>query len=162
MHVPDAIEDWIVGRIDAWRSHGPQVPLLIVLSGNAGDGKSDLIERLLRRVGETNDLTVVRDATHADGPSENQIAHLADFFLPFSDDPDRPEEATASLIAMNTGMALSFFASADRDEDLPSFATLEGVVKHELGLSDNPLQSPAWEFEVINLDRRNLLRADAE
>ncbi len=160
MHVPDAIEDWILGRIDAWRSDGPRAPLLIVLSGNAGDGKSDLIERLLRRVGDPDDIAVIRDATHADSPDENQIANLADFFAPFSDDPAETEVPAASLIAMNTGMALSFFTAADKDGGLPSFATLASVVKHELGLAGEAPPPPGWEFEVVNLDRRNLLHAD--
>ena len=42
MHVPDAIEDWVAERIAPGGSDGRPVPLLIVLSGNAGDGKSDL------------------------------------------------------------------------------------------------------------------------
>jgi hypothetical protein len=49
MHVADAIEEWVARRIAAWREAGRIVPLLIVLSGNAGDGKSDLVERLRKR-----------------------------------------------------------------------------------------------------------------
>jgi hypothetical protein len=74
MHVPDAIEDWVADRIASWRAEKPSVPLLIVLSGNAGDGKSDLIERLRGRneVAAVEDLAVVADATHADSPSQSQ------------------------------------------------------------------------------------------
>jgi hypothetical protein len=85
MHVPDLVEDWIYERIEVWREAGRERPLLVMLSGNAGDGKSDLIERLINRLGDTSDISVIRDATHAERPTDDQTALLADFFRPFAD-----------------------------------------------------------------------------
>lgn len=165
MHVVDEVEDWLAARIEAWAEAGSDRPLLVVLSGNAGDGKSDLIERLLDRLaGLADRLSVVRDATHAETPSEDQLAKLAGFFADFSDGAE-PDDAKACLIAMNTGMALSFLDRAREDDALPSFSTLGTVLKSELGLLA-PQESvdvpPPWDFEVVNLDRRNLLVGNAE
>jgi hypothetical protein len=159
MHVPDGIEDWIFERIETWRSEGSVRPLLVMLSGNAGDGKSDLISRLRRRLGDPEDVDVIADATHAETPSEDQMARLAAFFSPFADEADPPENPSVALIAMNTGMALSFLQTT-RDEDYGlRFALLERVIKRELGLSSEEAE-PSWESEIINLDRRRLLPFD--
>ena len=77
-----------------------------MISGNPGDGKSDLISRLRQRMGELDDIDVVADATHAETPSEDQMASLASFFRPFADKASAAEQPRAALIAMNTGMAL--------------------------------------------------------
>jgi len=160
MHVPDAIEDWVYDRISQWRDRGRLRPLLVMLSGNAGDGKSDLIERLVGRLGDTSDIAVVRDATHAEKPTDDQTALLIDFFAQFADDFEGGDPHL-SLIAMNTGMALSFFKSAlGGGYDAP-LGTLEAVVKRELGLSPSDA-SPPWEYEVVNLDRRSVLSHNAQ
>lgn len=154
MHIPDAIEDWICGRINEWREGGEGRPLLVMLSGNAGDGKSDLIERLVPRIGESDDITIIRDATHAERPTDDQTALLAEFFAPFAD--GFASEPRLCLIAMNTGMALSFFATVADGTYRASYKTLERVVKRELGLSGADV-SPPWDYEIINLDLRNVL-----
>jgi DNA phosphorothioation-dependent restriction protein DptF len=161
MHVPDAIEGWIYDRVGAWRGAGRKRPLLVMLSGNAGDGKSDLIERLVNRLGDTADLSVIRDATHAEKPSDDQTALLAEFFAPFADDPGAGPEPRLSLIAMNTGMALSFFKTVRSAEYNESFETLESVAKRELGLAPSGA-TPDWDYEIINLDLRSVLPHDAK
>jgi hypothetical protein len=159
MHVPDGIEDWIFERIEAWRSEGRVRPLLVVLSGNAGDGKSDLISRLLRRLADPDDVDVIADATHAESPSEDQMARLAAFFGPFADGAEPPSAPRAALVAMNTGMALSFI-QATREKDYGfRFTSLERVIKRELGLAAEEAE-PRWAYEVINLDRRRILPFD--
>jgi hypothetical protein len=126
-----------------------------MLSGNAGDGKSDLIERLVNRLDDTSDMSIIRDATHAERPSDDQTRLLVDFFAQFADGA-ASGQPHLSLIAMNTGMALSFFKSASVGEYSERFETLEQVVKRELGLASSDA-APAWECEVVNLDRRNVL-----
>jgi hypothetical protein len=154
MHVPDTIETWIRDRIVAWRESGTQQPLLVMLSGNAGDGKSDLIQRLVPQINTGDDVYIINDATHAERPTDDQTALLGEFFAPFADGV--PAEPRLSVIAMNTGMALSFFATvADGSYGL-SYKILESVVRTELGLSATTV-TPPWEYEVINLDLRSVL-----
>ena len=159
MHVPGEVEDWVIGRIQRWRADAGGRSLLLMLSGNAGDGKSDLIDRVLGSLEVTADIKVVRDATHADRPSENQIATLAEFFSPFADEAvDR--DPAIHLIAINTGMVLSFLGQVGSDPDLPSFDTLRAVVTADLLLvASSPLGDVGWQHEIVNLDRRSLLRS---
>ncbi len=153
-HIPDAIEVWIIERIRLWRERNSNQPLLIMLSGNAGDGKSNLIERLVPRISDNDDVSVIADATHAESPTDDQTATLAEFFRPFADDSGA--QPKVSLIAMNTGMALSFFASVADGNYSERYKTLEQVVRNELGLARTDV-SPPWEYEIINLDLRSVL-----
>ncbi len=154
MHIPDSIEDWIYNRVGEWRESGKKRPLLVMLSGNAGDGKSDLIERLVPRIGDSDDTFIIRDATHAERPTDDQMGLLAEFFAPFSDGFN--SDPRLCLIAMNTGMALSFFAAVADGTYGATYTTLERVVKHELGLSEAE-SPPPWDYEIINLDLRDVL-----
>ena len=112
MHVPDRIEDWVAERVSAWRDSTQRVPLLIVLSGNAGDGKSDLIERLRARPGVWGpDVDVVADATHAESPSQSQSERLigcAGLFQ--SEVADPAPDPRCVLVAINVGMVIAFFS----------------------------------------------------
>jgi hypothetical protein len=159
MHVPDAIENWVAERIEQWRDAGRPTPLLVVLSGNAGDGKSDLIERLRARPEFAgHDLDVIADATHADSPSESQAKRLISAFSMFeTTQPEPGKEPRCVLIAMNVGMVIAFF-SALRGSDVPRFAALQEVLEGSLGLGPGSSEPPGhWQCEVINLDHRNLL-----
>jgi len=159
MHVPNDIESWVHDRILEWRETSPRRSLLLVLSGNAGDGKSDLIARLLKDLGDAGDLDVIPDATHADSPREDQVGRLIEFFTPFADGAEPPAEPVISLIAMNTGMALSFLQEATKRDASISFKQLGAVIRRELGLSGDG-QEPSWEYEIVNLDRRGVLSFD--
>lgn len=159
MHVPDAIEDWVARRISDWRASNPTVPLLVVLSGNAGDGKSDLIERLRSRADVVGDDTdIIADATHAESPSQSQAERLVSKLAAFSSQPVGPPPAPRCvLVAMNVGMVISFFATLS-DEQAGRFDVLHSLLNAKLGLSRSDAVSPAhWQCEVVNLDHRNLL-----
>jgi hypothetical protein len=159
MHVPDAIEDWVAERIATWRQAGRPVPLLIVLSGNAGDGKSDLVERLrMRPEVAADDLEVIADATHSESPSQSQAERLAAAFSRFpSEDPGGGENPCV-LVAMNVGMVIAFFAALRGTPDESRFAALQAVLERSLGLTRGSRLPPDhWECDVVNLDHRNVL-----
>jgi hypothetical protein len=163
MHVPDAIEDWVAQRITAWRRDGRRGPLLIVLSGNAGDGKSDLIERLRARADVVSDDTdVVADATHADSPSQSQAERLVEKLALFVNEPLAPPvSARCVLIAMNVGMVIAFFDALSGGEQEGRFSRLGHVLRRRLGLTRDYAEPPEhWDCEVVNLDHRNLLGRD--
>lgn len=160
MHVADKIEDWVAARISAWRDAGRQTPLLVVLSGNAGDGKSELIERLRKRPSVTGeDLKVIADATHAESPSQSQADRLVDALDPFASPPAvRHETPPCVLIAINVGMVIAFFAALEERGDAERFSELRDVLHSRLGLARMlPPEPTAWACEVINLDHRNIL-----
>ena len=90
---------------------GDDQPDLIVLTGNAGDGKSALIRRLLPNLDPSvaNDPHfVIWDATHSLSASGSQHEALALFFEPFLDSPKRKWQQT-QIIAINTGLLVRFF-----------------------------------------------------
>jgi hypothetical protein len=160
MHVPDEIENWVAARIDQWRADGARVPLLVVLSGNAGDGKSDLIERLRVREGVAgDDLAVVADATHSESPSESQAERLVEALSGFvTPAPVPAADPHCVLIAMNVGMVIAFFKELEGTPAGEHLRELQAVLEYRLGLADQPADPPEdWECEVVNLDHRNLL-----
>lgn len=160
MHVPDGIEDWVANRIEEWRSDGREKPLLIVLSGNAGDGKSDLIERLRRRPGIVSDDTdVIADATHADSPSQSQAERLVKKLSLFQAELPKPAHTPRCvLVAMNVGMVIAFFDALEGTKEGADFGSLADVLRYRLGLSPQAATPPHhWQCEVVNLDNRNLL-----
>lgn len=160
MHVKDAIEDWIAERIQGWRESEGTRPLLVVLSGNAGDGKSDLIERLRAHPGvQGADLDVIADATHAESPSQSQADRLVRALDPFASVPRYPrDKAPCVVLAINVGMVIAFFASLEGTPDEPRFTELQQVLHSRLGLSrEDVLQPDGWDADVINLDHRNVL-----
>jgi hypothetical protein len=165
MHVPDAIEDWVADRIAAWSDDQDHRPLLIVLSGNAGDGKSELIERLRGRPGVADaNVRVIADATHAESPSQSQAARLVEALDPFADTPESSHDsALCVLVAINVGMVIAFFSALEESREASRFAELRGVLFSRLGLSrTSPPQPASWSCEVINLDHRNILGGDGE
>jgi hypothetical protein len=159
LHVEDRIEGWVAERIVNWRSKGKARPLLVVLSGNAGDGKSQLIERLRSRA-ETieGDTDIVADATHSEAPSQSQAERLVEKFTLFADTPPDPEsEPRCVVIAINVGMVIAFFAALS-ESDRNRFSKLRGLLEYGLGLDPTPNQAPEhWDCEVVNLDHRNVL-----
>lgn len=158
MHVEDRLEDWLhdqlIEAVDAKRTE----PRLFVLAGNAGDGKSHLLHRLIRtRLDKDPErrkqIRHIADATHALSPDARQGDRLADFFAPFAD-VDSTADSSVHIVAMNTGMVIRFF-----DEAGDRFKTLYRELRIQLGLqlpNEGDPRAP-WPVTVINLDLRNLL-----
>lgn len=155
LQVTDAVETWLAQRLRA--AFESQRATLVVLAGNAGDGKSHLIDQMRRTLPapQAEALRYLADATHAD-PGETREARLDRFFAPFADDATAPA-AGVHLIAINTGMVIRFFEH-DRDGFDGRFATLYRAFHRLLGLGETaPVELP-FELEVVNLDLRSLLR----
>ena len=144
-----------------WGKYG-----LVVITGNAGDGKTAFIQMLEQRLESEgasvarrpggNGSTIVRhehqfvtnwDGSQDEGESEND-AVLLDFFAPFAGDrPDRLAAETR-VIAINEGRLLDFVAQ-NRD----GFPWLHGTV---LGLfTEQRVPQEDW-LCVVNLNLRAL------
>lgn len=160
MQVDDPLEDWLHHEIEQAATGHRSKPRLFVLAGNAGDGKSHLLFRLLRHrlAGKpevTQHIRAVADATHALHPSASQRDRLGEFFLPFSD-VEPTDDKRVHIIAMNTGMVIRFF---EGEEERIRYASLYSELQRQLGLrrpSANEAPSP-WQVDVVNLDLRDLL-----
>lgn len=164
MQVDDPLEDWLLHELVEAATRNTTRPTLFVLAGNAGDGKSHLLFRLLRkRLAKRPDvlarIRAIADATHALTPDGSQTDRLADFFAPFADE-NPAKDPRVHLIAMNTGMVINFF------EGKVSGAPYKGLyreLQRQLGLRrvDATLSGPPWHVEVVNLDLRDLLAPGA-
>lgn len=138
---------------------------LLVLSGNAGDGKSYLIRSLLERIKKQpiavrERLHTIADATHATRPDEDQSSRLQAFFKPFAEGAAPSDRV--HLIAMNTGMVIRFFedaqARAKQDPSLPRFDRLFETLQVQLGLKRAaPGMKPVPGVRVVNLDLRSMV-----
>ena len=103
---------------------------------------------------------MIPDATHADSPREDQVGRLDRVFRRVRRRRRAPADPVISLIAMNTGMALSFLQeAAARDRAFRSPAR-QPSIRRELGLSVGHGAEPSWEYEIVNLDRRGVLSFD--
>ena len=156
LQVNDPLEDWLETEVRLCATAANPRPTLFVLAGNAGDGKSHLLTRLLRGrfAGHPEVLArinAIADATHSMSPSESQQDRLRAFFEPFAANTTS-DDTRVHLIAMNTGMVIRFF------ESQPRLAGLYQVLQRQLGLvrSTSGATDP-WRVEVINLDLRSLL-----
>ena len=105
-----------------------------------------------------DDIKIIPDATHAESPTVDQMETLAQFFAEFADNAVPAEPASAALIAMNTGMALSFLNEAADGRFGLTFNGLGGAIKSELGLIRRNDVGLAWQYDIVNLDRRSVLR----
>lgn len=156
MQVEDPLEDWLTTTIETLARSGGAEPRLVLLAGNAGDGKSHLIERLLQtlrtdRPDLLDRLVYIADATHSHSPDKDQRGRLREFFAPFADGAEADDRVR--LIAMNTGMVINFFEKE---------ASLEGLyrtLQWQLGLFRGPEPGGAGRVEAVNLDLRNMLVA---
>jgi len=159
MQVEDPLEDWLVHEIEAAATARGGAPVLYVLAGNAGDGKSPMLFRVLRerlsgRPEILDRVRVITDATHALRPDGSQRDRLARFFSPFADNEPN-QDGRVHVIAMNTGMVIRFFEGEDRHR----FPGLYAELQRQLGLRRPTTgEDPApWKVEVVNLDLRDLL-----
>ncbi len=156
MQVDDPLEGWLYEQV-VGATKVKTGPTLFVLAGNAGDGKSHLLARLMRkRLGNQPEVRArihaIADATHALAPTDSQRDRLAKFFAPFADTDSAPD-ARVHVIAMNTGMVIRFF------DDESRFTRLYAELQRQLGLRRTETNDAAlpWRVEVINLDLRDLL-----
>lgn len=166
MQVDDPLEDWLAGELVAAATSDRKDPCLFVLAGNAGDGKSHLMFRLLRkRLADKPEalasITAIADATQSLSPDASQEDRLRDFFSPFSDDPPAAASVKLHVIAMNTGMIIRFF---EGDRQKTRFSRLYRALQVQLGLRRAGVDdtAPEWPLQVINLDLRNLLPSPTE
>lgn len=87
---------------------------LIILSGNAGDGKSMTLRKLrdnLKATGISEDeIYVNADATQTDSRNQDLNEKLINFFNKFLKDHDKNNQKIY-IIAMNVGIAIKFFNS---------------------------------------------------
>ncbi|MFW9887190.1 MAG: hypothetical protein ACFFER_03355 [Candidatus Thorarchaeota archaeon] len=151
-----------------WSMLEEENPDLIIISGNAGDGKTTLMRMLNKHHGTSSMGREIKwnfDATHSDSASENQVDTLRRYFADFIDDKanDKPEDI--HIIAMNTGMALSFFEEVklgnDTKEENAEFSMLEGTVKSMMDIPNAPSKpTTSWKVLVIDLGRRALFNID--
>lgn len=156
MQVDDPLEGWLMSQIDTHLRAADPRPVLVMLAGNAGDGKSHLIRRLLqqRRDAWLPGLQVISDATHAQSPTASQTERLRAFFAPFAAGAPASDRRV-HLIAMNTGMVIRFF------EKEPALSSLFDELKRQLGLrlaKAGEHGSSHFHVKVVNLDLRDLVR----
>ncbi|PHA33614.1 DNA phosphorothioation-dependent restriction protein DptF [Bacillus wiedmannii] len=132
---------------------------LIVLCGNAGDGKSALIQKVCSKLPKevSGKININWDATHSDDPDEDQLDILGDFFSSFLNEKKGTRPERTHLIAMNTGMIVSFFEQAKELKSVKlDFLLLQKEVYYYLDLVKEK-EETAWKILLINLDQRNLL-----
>jgi serine/threonine protein kinase len=143
---------------------------LVVITGNAGDGKTAFLDRLLVAAAADGPDRPVRHSsgaeftlpsglrmlTNADGSQDDgdraNDEVLLDFFAPFAGDTATGIESETRLIAINEGRLVDFLSThADR------FPALADLVEEGLGGGTAP--GPVL---VVNLNRRSLLIAGDE
>ena len=157
MQVDDALEPWLVERMEELLTDPTDDrAALVLLAGNAGDGKSHLIDRLLcSYLDHQPDLkervVYIADATHAHSPDQDQRERLRDFFSAFR--PDQEWDGRVRLIAMNTGMVINFFEAEDHLDSLYQEIQTQLGLRSPAG-DDEPLP---FRVEAVNLDLRNLV-----
>ena len=140
---------------------------LVIITGNAGDGKTAFLERLVaearERGGQPGEpringmdlrlpdgrwLRTNNDGSQDEGDRANDDV-LLEFFAPFADDAGA-DPARTLLIAINAGRLIDFLAvHADQ------FAALAPLVR--AGLADEPTSS---DIVVVNLNQRSLVAGD--
>lgn len=139
---------------------------LVVISGNAGDGKSAFLLQL--RDGEIardgRPILVNRDATHSDSPDETQTDRLMRDFIGFSDSSTQHRPDVVQVIAMNTGMLVSFFDEVKNRRSSASSVTLntvECLLKTQLGISSRR-QCPetSWRILLVDLNHRSVVNCE--
>ena len=137
---------------------------LVVLCGNAGDGKTAILQRLAKRLGlgdhrsvtrivndQTDDGLTVRmnlDGSAAwEGRSADQL--LNEILEPFQH--GRPDEDCAHLLAINDGRLLEWIDDVERDHDGPT--PLTRALADFLG----DRGQPDSYVRFVNLNQRSLV-----
>ncbi|WP_116021513.1 methylation-associated defense system protein kinase MAD6 [Thermomonospora umbrina] len=160
LYVATALDDGLIPDVLAGRYR------LVVITGNAGDGKTAFLERLVKAAldrgatpGEPRDngadvrllggrwLRTNHDGSQDEGDKANDEV-LGEFFAPFAEGEEPgPRNAETRLIAINEGRLVDFLASrASR------FASLTAAVR--AGLDGEPVPDG---IAVVNLNRRSVV-----
>jgi serine/threonine protein kinase len=140
---------------------------LVIITGNAGDGKTAFLERLVaearERGGQLGEpringmdlrlpdgrwLRTNNDGSQDEGDRANDDV-LLEFFAPFADDAGA-DPARTRLIAINTGRLIDFLTV-----HASQFAALFPLVR--AGLAGAPTSS---DIVVVNLNQRSLVAGD--
>jgi serine/threonine protein kinase len=140
---------------------------LVIITGNAGDGKTAFLERLAAaaidrggqrgeprangtdiRLPSGRELRTNNDGSQDEGDRANDEV-LSEFFTPFGDDAVADKSQTR-LIAINEGRLIDFLTA-----HAEQFTILASVVRK--GLAGEP---PAGDIAVVNLNQRSLVADD--
>lgn len=168
--IPQALDTWLVDLIleQLTRPEGPELSLL-VLSGNAGDGKSHLL-RAIRSSLKQKQLSPEQvdwllDATQSDEKNQSSVERLDAFFRAFTDDANwKPQKF--QVIAINTGAVVQFLAHDHARQR--RFQDLDKVLSAQLGIGST---SQNWDEQlltrfdrvlVVDLDKRMLVGLNPE
>lgn len=159
-----ALEEWLVHFIlDQVTDPGGVRFTLVVLAGNAGDGKSYLLREIRRKlVAHHLSPDTVRwllDATESDSPAEGSEQRLANFFEPLADTADWTK-LPLHIAAMNTGAATRFIDYCKKHQD---YGAVRDILSVQLAIDPVKGEKPEvfWRrydrVLVIDLDRRMLV-----
>ena len=141
---------------------------LVLITGNAGDGKTAFIQMLERRLREDGAESRLRpngngqilrrfdhtyitnwDASQDEGGEQNADV-LIDFFSPFSGESPRPEENETRVVAINEGRLLDFVSTKENREAFP-------WLSRTLLAFFNQQRSPDSDWlRIVNLNLRAL------
>ena len=138
---------------------------LVVLCGNAGDGKTAILQRLAKRLGlgdhrsaarivngQTDDGLTLRMNLDGSAAWEGRSAHrlLNEILEPFQH--GRPGEDCAHLLAINDGRLLEWIDDAERDHDDGRTA-----LTHALADFLEDRGQPDSHVRFVNLNQRSLV-----
>jgi hypothetical protein len=153
-----------------WAMLEEENPDLVIIAGNAGDGKSTLMKMLENEHGDQVNGRNIKwnfDATHSESASEKQVDTLRRYFSAFSDDKVGAEPDDVYIVAMNTGMALSFFEDVksyiEPGNPATSFSYLGNKVKSMMDIPGKRQQlTTGWKVMLFDLGRRALFNIDTK
>ena len=164
LYVPTALDDRLIPDIRAGRY------ALVVITGNAGDGKTAFLEHLVGYVrkrgaepGEPREngadvrlpggrwLRINHDGSQDEGDRANDDV-LLDFFAPFAGDAPTADAGETRLIAINEGRLIDFLAT--HEERFPQLAATVRA-----GLDG---EQETGGVVVVNLNRRSVVAGDDE
>lgn len=166
------IETWLVELVLDQLTKSPAPDLsLVVLAGNAGDGKSYLLRTIRERLRNEEGLNPgmvswLLDATESEHQTQTSIARLRTFFEHFADSAEW-ELAKLHIVAANTGTLVRFM---DEDQEQGTYTELCDILGLQLSIRNDPESQPVaphfWHHYdrvlVIDLDRRMLFPLSAE
>ncbi len=130
-------------------------PSLIILCGNAGDGKSMLIRRLRQQLPDIA-IDIKWDATHTSEQTGTLADSVDDFFKAYRDASSESQTGNLShaIIAINTGVLLAFFEG----EKKAHYTKLRNIIYNAIGLPGSKQSSSAdipYRVIVVDLDSRD-------